>query len=169
MTVEDREVQYSYHGATRIMLYIFMLVWVPLMLIFAAGFLAEAIQFVMGEDVEPAFVGGMAFAFLMLLLFVGVFSNQQPNIRISKRGVAVQVFLFWYALVPWQNVEEIRKSLVPFSRSRLIVVRGLTPFHRLIGWAYRLTLKPAFLVKQNLRGFDEAMRAISERSGVPLP
>jgi hypothetical protein len=63
-----------------------------------------------------------------------------------------------------QDVVEIRRSIVFFSQSRLVVVRRLTPLHRLIGWTYGLVFKPAFLVRRRLQGFDEALGTIVEKA-----
>ena len=105
-------------------------------------------------------VGGSLSGLLIAVLFPLLFSRTWPNIRISDLGISVQVFLFWWIFVPWEEVQEIKRSF-PFG-SRLVVVRRLTPIHRLIG-STATGFRPAFVLKRSLVGFDEAVRTIEQR------
>jgi hypothetical protein len=148
------------------MLYAFVLVSTPLLLFLAAGALAGLVLIVSGSPVEDvAFLIGFAFGALVLGLLLILFVNAEPNIRVSNRGVAVQSFLFWYVLVPWQDIKEIRKTIVPYSKSYLVVVRRLTPFHRLLGWTNGYTFQPAFVIRRSLIGHDKAVKIIKENAG----
>jgi len=148
------------------MLYAFVLVFTPLMLFLAAGALAGLVLVALGSPIEEvAFLIDLAFGALALGLFLILFTSAAPNIRVSGRGMAVQTFLFWYVLVPWQDVKEIRRTILPYSKSYLIVVRRLTPFHRLIGWIYGYTFQPAFVIRRSLIGYDKAVKTIKENVG----
>jgi len=100
------------------------------------------------------------FCLLSAALFPLLSSNDLPSIRISDDGISVQVFLFWWVFVPWEEVQEIKKR--PLLRSRLVVVRWLTPIHRLIG-STATGFRPAFVLKRSLIGFDEAVKTIEQR------
>jgi hypothetical protein len=150
------------------MLYAFVIVFTPLMLFLTAGTLAGLVLIASGSPLEEVgFLAGFAFGALVLGVLLILFTNAEPNIRLSDRGVAIQSFLFWYVLVPWQDVKEIRESILPYSGSYLVVVRRLTPFHRLIGWTNGFTFRPAFVIRRSLIGYDKAVKIIKENAGNP--
>jgi hypothetical protein len=168
MLTEKREILYTYHWFTKALLCVFIIAFTPLTLLSAAGALAGLILVLSGSPIgEVGFLGGFAFGAFGGGLLLVLFTNTEPNIRISDRGVAVQSFLFWYIFVPWQDVKEIRKTILPGSKSYLIVVRRLTPFHRLIGWTHGYTFQPAFVIRKGLIGYDEAVKLIKQKTGMP--
>jgi hypothetical protein len=170
MSSHDGERLYSYHWSTRVILYAFVLICTASMLLMAAGALVDLLQILSGStSKEVAFLIGLGVGSLMLGLLLILFTNIEPNIRVSNRGVAVQTFLFWYVLVPWQDVIEIRRTILPFSKSRLVVVRRLTPFHRLIGWTNGLVFQPAFVIRRGLKRYDEAIETIKEETDKHKP
>jgi hypothetical protein len=97
-------------------------------------------------------------------LFIALFSNFEPDIQISSAGLSVQVFIFWWVFVAWGEIEEVRPTKTSFS-SRIVLVRRLTPVHRLIGWIYAGRLKPGFLIRRQLEGYDEVLSTIREQLG----
>jgi hypothetical protein len=123
---------------------------------------------------EPVGYESLQIVFGMFVLFVMTgdicahFLNLYPDIRASDDGLAVQVFLFWWVFVPWEDVVDIRPTgvskLLGSSRSRLVVVRHLTLAHRLIGGADS-RFRPAFIIKATMQGYDELMRLIKAKLG----
>jgi hypothetical protein len=105
-------------------------------------------------------VVGSLLGLLIAVLFPLLVSSTDPSIRISDMGISVQVFLFWWVLVPWEEVQEVKKRFL--LSSRLVVVRRLTLIHRLIG-STATGFRPAFVLKRSLIGFDEAVKTIEQR------
>ena len=91
-------------------------------------------------------------------LICSLFSNIYPNIQLSKKGVYVQVFLFWWVFIGKESIVDIQDSFVTGPRVQIIFVRSLTPIHYLVGLLYRLTPKPAFRVARNIERYDELMK-----------
>lgn len=116
-----------------------------------------------GVVVDPFLIGVCLLVIPFVLLFPLIFSNMYPSIRISNDGISVQVFLFWWIFVPWKDVEDIRH--IRLSRSRLVIVRRLTPVHRLFGSSITWKFKPAFIIKRTLKGYNEAVKTIEEKMG----
>jgi hypothetical protein len=134
------------------------------MLYSTAGALAGLVLLVFGSPPEEVafLLLGFAFGALVLALLLILFTNTEPNLRISEQGVAVQVFLFWYIFVPWQDVKEIRETILPYSKSYLVIVRRLTPCHWLVGWTNGYTFQPAFTIRKSLIGYDRAVKLIKD-------
>ena len=163
MSRQGSEVLYTYPWVEKVGLYAGVLLWASATLCLTLLSIRGLVEFLSQA------MSGMAdlrvVAALILLptvpgLGLLVFSNTYPSLRISDGGITVQVFLFWWVFVPWRDVEEIRT--VWFSRSRLVLVRRLTPVHRLIGSGNIWKLKPAFLIRRTLIGYDEAVKTIEK-------
>jgi hypothetical protein len=134
--------------------------------LFAVWVLVQSLaQFSVDADVRwiVAWLALWLFPIFWAYSFV-LFTNLYPQIRLSDKGIYVTVFLFWWAFIPWADVEEIRRvGWLRLSRSRLVVVRRLTPFHRFIGWHYGYTLKPAFVIRGTLQGYDRVVKTIQNQ------
>ena len=163
-------VLYTYSLSERIAQYMFILPWavitLSVALIFIVWLVQSFVQIMSGVVVDPLLVVACLLVPPLLAPFYLAFPNMYPSIRISHNGIAVQVFLFWWVFIPWDDVEDIRPAGRLFRRpSRLVVVRRLTAAHRLIGWTYGWTFKPAFVIRRTLKGYDEAVRTIKEKTG----
>ena len=101
---------------------------------------------------------------LILLVFSLLFSSAYPSFQVSDSGLKVQVLLFWRILVPWENVREIRSTLLGFSK--LVVLRRLTPLHRVYGLIFGLTTQPAFVIRRCLIDYDRAVKTIEEHIAI---
>lgn len=101
--------------------------------------------------------------FLLLAFYSLAISSAYPNFRISNTGLIVQVFVFWWVFIPWKDVQEIRSSL--WGTSRLVFVRRLTPIHRIYGWIFGLTPRPAFMITRRIQGYDKAVKTIQRNTG----
>lgn len=96
-------------------------------------------------------------------------ANLKPNVRVSDKGLEVQKFLFWWHLIPWEDVKDIRSvPIIGRSRLRLVVVRKLTFFHRLIGTTYFAFFQPAFLIGSEIDNYDELVHLIKKKIGKEL-
>lgn len=101
--------------------------------------------------------------FLLLVFYSLTISSGYPNFRISNTGLMVQVFVFWWVFIPWRDVQEIRSSL--WGTSKLVFVQRLTLIHRIYGWIFGLTPRPAFVITRRLQGYDKAVKTIQRNTG----
>lgn len=101
--------------------------------------------------------------FLLLALYSLAISSAYPNFRISNTGLIVQVFVFWWVFIPWRDVQEIRSSL--WGTSKLVFVRRLTLIHRIYGWIFGLTPRPAFVITRRIQDHDKAVKTIQRNRG----
>lgn len=167
MPRQDSGTLYTYSQVEKIMVYAGVLFFTVVTLIVTALSVLGFLEFL--QDIPSDMLANlrMVAAYLLLpamtSLFLFYFSNISPSLRITDKGIYVQVFLFWWAFVPWQDVEEIRR--LRLSRSRLVIVRRLTPIHRLISSGSTWKFKPAFLIKHTLIGFDKAVKTIEKNAG----
>jgi hypothetical protein len=92
--------------------------------------------------------------------------NYTPNIRVYEEGLKVQIFLFWWAFVPWDDILYLGLRSNPMGQSRVVVVRALTPAHVVIGWIYAFRLKPGFLILSKIDRYHELMYIIKSRTGL---
>ena len=100
---------------------------------------------------------------VVIVLFL---ANLHPNIRILETGLEVQVFLFWWDFVPWDDIHEVRDQSVGKWQINLVIVRKLTPAHRLIGLMYAGWSKHAFLINYRISGYYKLMDTIMTRTGL---
>lgn len=112
-------------------------------------------------DLPPPW-GSLFGVFVSVILFA-LFSNMYPSLQITDRGIYVQVFLLGWSFVPWSDVLDVHDSLIGGSHTQIVVVRRLTPIHRLFGLIYGFTLKPAFRVSRSLEEYQEAIKYIRKR------
>jgi len=133
--------------------------------IFAICFLPlSLIKFIAEHDLRSVLAGLAIWLGPVFLAHVSLlFFNSYPQIGLSNEGIYVTVFFVRQVFIPWSEVDKIQKITLPQSRSRLIVVRRLTPFHKLVGWQWGGIFKPAFVVRATLPGRDRVIRAIRER------
>jgi hypothetical protein len=107
-------------------------------------------------------IGGMM---IFLAPFILIFPNLEPDIQVVDEGLRVQFFWFWWLFIPWEDIESIQTPLFGLSRSRLLLSPKLTVIHRLIGTCYRTFFRPAVLISSTLKGYNELIRIIKDKSG----
>lgn len=116
-------------------------------------------------DCRPLWIPVCTFLFTGYLCTI--FLNEYPDIRTSDEGLAVQVFLFWWVFIPWEDVVDVRLTtigkMLGSSRSCLVVVRRLTPVHTLIGGTSGTKYQPAFLIRETLEGYADLMKLLRAR------
>jgi hypothetical protein len=155
------ENQYNYGCFDQVLVYGITLVSSVLALFLFADLIVGAYS-VMGRELsvdELATTGGY---FLLVVFLSLTVSSVYPSFRISRSGMTVQVFLFWWAFVPWDDVQEIRDTLLGINK--LVIVRKLTPIHRLYGWTLGLTPRPAFVIRKRIEGYDKAIKIIQRNT-----
>jgi hypothetical protein len=167
MPRQNNGILYTYSWIEKTVQYVVVLFWSIVMLFVTAILIMVLFRSltlaISGMVVDPFLIGVCLLVLPFVLLFPLIFSNIYPSIRISNGGISVQVFLFWWIFVPWKDVEDIRR--IRLSRSRLVIVRRLTPVHRLFGSSLTWRFKPAFIIKRTLKGYNEAVETIEEKIG----
>ena len=167
MYQRDNEVLYSYDLSVTFLMYVGLLIALIVMVVSLVGLVVELVDpaqtFWDRSDIPPPW--DSVFGILLSFSLFTILANIYPNIRVSDQGTAVQVFLFWWVFVPWEEIEDIQDSFVAGPRTQIIIVRQLTPVHRLFG-LYGLTLRPAFRISRRLEGYHDAMRTIRKKTGI---
>ena len=95
-------------------------------------------------------------------IMMGIMS---PDIRVTDAGLSVQVFFFWWIFVPWKDILEakprFRKSILR-KEATVVLVRRLTPFHRLIGVQIGRS-NSGFQIDHSIGGYDELTSLIQRK------
>ena len=110
--------------------------------------------------------------FLMLLwsnsmLISAYFFSQ--NINVTDEGLLIE-FLWKDLLISWDKVIEIKPPfgfLRSFRNQKYIYVvltDALTPFHRLFGLIYGLSVKPAFIIYPTINEYQSLVETIKKHA-----
>jgi hypothetical protein len=91
-----------------------------------------------------------------------------PSVKVLESGVEIQVFWFWWILVPWGNVLDFYHWPMGFKRVVIVEVERLTPFHLVYGLMYAHKTKSAFLIRTSITGYDELIRTMESQTGKQL-
>lgn len=114
---------------------------------------------------DPGLSGVVCIALSILLIgWVGGFTsmNLYPTIRVGDKGLALSYFVFWWVVVPWDEVIDMKP--IPLRHGDVLVrARHITPFHRFFGLRYWLSFLPSFVIGRDIRDRDELVREISKR------
>lgn len=156
------EERFQYGCAYAAILRALALVAAALAFIELIDLLVSVYEFVAGTDTDITRPAALLGYFLLLSSYSLIISSAYPNFRISSAGLTVQVFIFWWMFIPWEDVQDIRSSL--WGTSKLVFVQGLTPIHRIYGWIFALTPRPAFVITRRIRGYDKAVKTIQRDS-----
>jgi hypothetical protein len=96
-----------------------------------------------------------------LIAFGGVLVimlNSAQDFVFSKEGLRLQVFRYWWRELAWDDVLELKEPWL-YPGFTILILRRLTPFHRLLGLVYGFTFKPAFFIHISL-GVDDYKKAL---------
>ena len=87
------------------------------------------------------------------------------NIDVTDEGLLVE-FLGKDLFVPWNKIIEIKPAHGFWRNSRnpkpiyIVLTEALTPFHRLLGLLYRLSVKPAFIIYPTISEYQSLVETI---------
>ncbi|SRR5258706_3714216 len=96
--------------------------------------------------------------FMPIPILIGAYFFSQ-DVWTDEEGLFIE--LLWRKIrVPWVDIIEIKSAWgfwhAPGKNHILIVlVNGLTPFHRLFGVLYGWSLKPGFIIYPTIRNYEE--------------
>ena len=104
---------------------------------------------------------------LPYLIGAGVLIHAYPDIIVSPAGLDITVLLGIPVHIPWSEVLALREKPRSLHRhnDRIILVKRLTPWHRLISLAYCLDLRPGLLITDRMEGYHELVKTIEARIG----
>jgi hypothetical protein len=158
-TTEER---FQYGCAHSAIFHVLALISASLAFLELIDLLSNVFGFFVGADPDIAQLATSLGYFLLLLFYSLTMSSAYPSFRISSTGLTVQVFIFWWVFIPWKDVQGIRSAL--WGTSRLAFVRRLTPIHRIYGWIFALTPRPAFIITRRINDYDRAVKLIQRNS-----
>jgi len=91
------------------------------------------------------------------------------NITVTDDGLLVE-FLWEDLMIPWNKVIEIKPAFGFLRTSRtqkhiwVVLTDALTPFHRLFGLLYGLSVKPAFIIYPTISEYQSLVETIKEHT-----
>ncbi|MDH3942469.1 MAG: hypothetical protein OEV06_00015 [Anaerolineae bacterium] len=113
---------------------------------------------------ENTFSYEIGVAYIMFLILIIIAATNVTNFRqeftVTYDGIEFQVFIFWRILVPWVEIQKIKESYGPWAKYHIVIVDRLTPFHRIIGLLYGLTLSHGFVIDKQLIDYEDAIELI---------
>jgi hypothetical protein len=135
-------IEFPYRGIARLGVVLLQATGVVSILLVTLGagwLIAAAIQV---RTPEYGTIGCLVIWMLMIGWGVGLAQiNIFPTVWIDDRGLTISAFFFKRVTIPWSEVVDVGAGHVPFGHT-LIRARHITPFHRVYGWLYSLTLYP---------------------------
>ncbi|MFT3891971.1 MAG: hypothetical protein QM730_10085 [Anaerolineales bacterium] len=131
------------------------------------------LDFVKRSNMDAVFSNVLSiFGFMLLysftILITAYFLGQ--NIAVVNEGLLIE-FLGKDLFVPWDKVKEIKPPFGFFRSHRnpkkiyVVLTDALTPFHRLFGLLYGLSVKPAFIIFPSISEYDLLIRTIKKHVG----
>jgi hypothetical protein len=134
-----------------------------LMVVFSLSMTHTMFSWYLAVEGNPAMLAILAVPGLMMLGMATFFLNWAPDLVLTFGGIRVQLFTLWHVFVPWQDVLEIRKSWIPCAGVSIILVRGLTPVHRVFGLLYGLTTAAVIPVEHSLPAFPQLSEEVHQQ------
>ena len=109
--------------------------------------------------------------FLILLWSISMLISAYffgQNITVTDDGLLVE-FLWKDLFVPWDKIIEIKPAYGFLGNSRntkiyVVLTNALTPFHRLLGLIYGLSVKPAFIIYSTISGYESLVETIKSHT-----
>ena len=129
------------------------------------------------DSVKYPYSHSVASKVLDILFIILLWSNSMlisayffgQNIIITDEGLLVE-FLGKDLFVPWDKITEIKPSYGFWKNSRnpkpiyVVLTEALTPFHRLFGLLYRLSVKPAFIIYPTISEYQSLVETIKRHT-----
>lgn len=117
--------------------------------------------------------GVAAALFLALPVSLGLtVMHRFADIGVGQDGLAIQVHLFFWALVPWDSVVAVDARWLPGESSyeqAIVLVRRLTIWHRFVTAAYMTSLTPCIPITTYHEHWRELLQTLNEQVSIPAP
>jgi hypothetical protein len=102
--------------------------------------------------------GVLFFYFAAFGLVIIIILNSAQDFVLSEGGLRLQVFRYWWRDLQWDDVLELKDHWL-YPGFTILILKQLTPFHRLLGLVYGFTFQPAFFIHISL-GVDDYKKAL---------
>lgn len=99
-----------------------------------------------------AIIGGLFFVF------------NYPDVAVDKKGVSLQSWPYPPFSISWSDVLDVHEKGGLKRNIAFVSVRGASLLHYLYGLYYIHRLQPGFLVRREIREFDELMKTLRNKS-----
>ncbi len=164
-SLPEKEFQYSrYARIGGIIVSVMTIGLAGIFVIIIIDILIEALS----GDHNFTYIANMFINLLVVLALPVIWMNWYQGFKISNEGMTFKVFTFWEKFVPWGDILRLKKSWMFWGKYHILILEHLTPFHRILGLLYGLTLRPGFVILRELPESEEAVRLIERRlSGRP--
>jgi hypothetical protein len=100
-------------------------------------------------------------------IYIGMANiHQYVDIGIGPDGLAVQVYLFFWKLVPWDSIVAVDTPWLPGERRyhrAIIVVRNLTVWNRLLALGTVRAFCPSVFITTYHENWKELLKDVSDR------
>ena len=114
-------------------------------------------------DIDTTRLIGYSAFFVMGGIFLALVNDP---IELNDEGIRVKIFIFFWVLIPWNEVLAVKTTGIPFygiDRCFFICVKRLSIFHRLISLSYYLGLMPAIIVYNFNNNYDELLSFVQSK------
>jgi len=115
----------------------------------------------------------VAALFLALPVSLGLtVMHRFADIGIGPDGLAVQVYLFFWALVPWDSIVAVDSRWLPGESSydqAIILVRQLTIWHRFVTAAHMMSLTPGIPITTYHEHWRELLQTLNDQLAARAP
>jgi hypothetical protein len=161
--IERREFDYkepfrSWHRINIFIIIVILLYFIP--------------GFVIDLAMNSASVSQFLYFFLILIFPIILASinvlillmNWGNSFILSDDGLTLRYFFYWEKEVPWSDVLDIKRPNLPLVHYHAIILRKLTPYHRILGLFYAFMNKPVFVILDILPDVDIALDIIREKA-----
>jgi hypothetical protein len=118
------------------------------------------------ESMDLNLLWGLPLTFILLVFFPAFMATRYPNIDVYEEGLEIQLFWIFRLFVPWEDVLALRTKIGVSKRIRVVVVRKLTPFHRLMGTSLHGKRRPTFAILPSIDRYHELIRTIKEKANL---
>jgi len=103
--------------------------------------------------------------FMMVTFLVGPYYFGQ-DVLVDEEGLQIE-FLWKKMRVQWTDIIETKTTFGSWfapekNRPLIILVNGLTPFHRIFGVLYGLSIKPGFVIFPSISDFEILINEIKK-------
>jgi len=96
------------------------------------------------------------------LIGAGILIHAYPDVTVGPAGLETTVLFGIPVHIPWNEVLAVKEaSMFPGRHSRrIILVKRLTPWHRMISLIGCLDLRPGLFITDDIRGYHELVKSV---------
>ncbi len=154
---------YSYDGPTAVLLAIGRLFGTVFALLGLGVAILATTVFVQNPNASGVLCFGLIWC-LGAVFGGGFFVFNYPDVVADERGIRLRSWPFPPFFVPWSEVFEVKEYNGLKRNVAFVRVRGLSPLHRLYGMYGVRRLQTGFLIRKEIRGFEDLLVRLRKKS-----